>query len=98
MFTGLVEAKGTLVRRVERGRDARLVLLGALVNDSARDSVVLGESIAIDGVCLTVDKILESGPGSVTFEVDASSETLERTTLGSLPVGAPINLERALAL
>jgi riboflavin synthase len=105
MFTGLVESKGTLLRRVQRGRDARLVLRGDLVDAPTvptpagrpREPVALGESIAVEGVCLTVDVILEAGgPGDTVFEVDASSETLERTTLGALPPGATINLERAL--
>ncbi|HVJ92521.1 MAG TPA: riboflavin synthase [Labilithrix sp.] len=98
MFTGLVEAKGVLVRRTQRGRDARLVLRGELVT-SGRDPIVLGESIAVVGVCLTVDTITEpGGPGPTVFEVDASSETLEKTTLGSLAVGAAVNLERALPI
>ena len=67
MFTGLVQAKGTLVRRTMRGRDARLLLKGELVVPSkggapsgleSTDAIVLGESIAIDGVCLTVDAIV----------------------------------------
>lgn len=100
MFTGLVESKGSLVRRTQLGsHDARLVVRGELVS-SERDAIVLGESIAIDGVCLTVDKIVEAGgPGIPSvFEVDASSETLEKTTLGGLTVGSPVNLERALPI
>lgn len=102
MFTGLVEAKGTLVRRTQHGRDARLVIRGELVphgDQGRRDPIVLGESIAVDGVCLTVDTIVEAGgPGASVFEVDASSETLEKTTLGSLAVGSSVNLERALPI
>lgn len=103
MFTGLVEAKGTLVRRTEHGRDARLVVRGELVGHASAseksDPIVLGESIAIDGVCLTVDRIVEAGgPGATVFEVDASSETLDKTTLGGLPIGAAVNLERALPI
>jgi riboflavin synthase len=104
MFTGLVESKGALVRRTQRGRDARLVVRGDLVDSRTapagrRDPVVLGESIAIDGVCLTVDAIVEpGGPGETVFEVDASTETLEKTTLGALPDGASVNLERALPI
>lgn len=103
MFTGLVEAKGTLVRRAQHGQDARLVLRGDLVGTAQdgrpRDPIALGESIAIDGVCLTVDRILEAGgPGPSEFEVDASSETLQKTTLGGLATGAAVNLERALPL
>jgi riboflavin synthase len=99
MFTGLVECKGALVRRTQQGKDARLVVRGELDN-GARDPIVLGESIAVDGVCLTVNVIVEAGgPGSPTvFEADASSETLEKTTLGSLPHGASVNLERALPI
>jgi riboflavin synthase len=99
MFTGLVESKGTLVRRTQKGRDARLVIRGELVT-SQRDPIVLGESIAVDGVCLTVDTITEAGgPGVPSlFEVDASSETLEKTTLGTLSLGAAVNLERALPI
>jgi riboflavin synthase len=106
MFTGLVEAKGTLVRRIDRGREARLVVRGDLVDapgggaaPGRRDPIALGESIAVDGVCLTVDSLLKAGgPGPTTFEVDASSETLDRTTLGSLAPGAAVNLERAVAV
>ena len=100
MFTGLVESKGTLVRRTQHGRDARLVVRGELVTPG-KDPIVLGESIAIDGVCLTVDTIVEpggGGSGASTFEVDASTETLAKTTLGSLAIGASVNLERALPI
>ena len=105
MFTGLVQAKGTLVRRTTRGRDARLLIKGELVTPGApngltgSDPIVLGESIAIDGVCLTVDTLVEAGgPGPTVFEADASSETLSLTTLGALPIGAAVNLERALPI
>src|SRR5690606_35912525 len=96
MFTGLVETKGTLLRRTQLGRDARLVVRGELAS-AERDPIALGESIAVEGVCLTVDAIVEpGGPGPSVFEVDASSETLDKTTLGALPIGATVNLERAL--
>lgn len=109
MFTGLVESKGTLVRRTQHGSDARLVLRGDLVRAAGAtpgarsftggEPIVLGESIAIDGVCLTVDTItVPGGPGPTTFEVDASSETLEKTTIGRLAVGSSVNLERALPI
>ncbi|MBX3201789.1 MAG: riboflavin synthase [Labilithrix sp.] len=98
MFTGLVESKGALVRRTQHGPGARLVIRGELVG-RGKDPIVLGESIAIDGVCLTVDVIVEpGGPGPTVFEADASSETLAKTTLGSLSAGAPVNLERALPI
>ncbi len=98
MFTGLVESKGSLLRRTQHGPGARLVIRGELVGPG-KDPIVLGESIAIDGVCLTVDVIVEpGGPGPTVFEADASSETLAKTTLGSLSPGAPVNLERALPI
>jgi riboflavin synthase len=87
MFTGLVALKGTLIRRETRGPGARLTL-GATFTDGP---IVDGESISVDGVCLSVDKVLANG-----FEVDVSAETLARTTLGKLAVGAPVHLERAL--
>lgn len=110
MFTGLVETKGILVRRTTMGRDARLVVRGDFqIRDPQRahaaellghEPLVLGESIAVDGVCLTVASIpTPGGPsGPSTFEADASSETLARTTLGDLAVGAGVNLERAMPL
>lgn len=90
MFTGLVETTGKLVRRTASGRDARLVVTGAL----GGEPLELGESIAVDGVCLTVAAIVDAQ----TFEADASSETLAKTTLGALEPGRLVNLERALAV
>ena len=88
MFTGLVQAVGRLASSEARGGDRRLrIAAGALdVGD-----LQLGESIAVNGVCLTVVAFDAGG-----FEADASNETLSLTTLGSLATGAPLNLERAL--
>lgn len=94
MFTGLVETKGRLVRRTHQGTDARLVVEGAF--DLARSPLELGESIAVDGVCLTVTSFTPGSPA--VFEFDASAETLDKTTLGSLALGASLNLERAVPL
>lgn len=97
MFTGLVEAKGTVVRATraaQSGQDARLVVRG----DFDQGALVLGESIAVDGVCLTVATIVAGGPRGFVFEADASAETLEKTTLGELSAGSNVNLERALPL
>ena len=89
MFTGLVEAVGSLSSNVSRGGDSRLrIALGAAL---AGEPLALGESIAVSGVCLTVVAIDALG-----FELDVSNETLSLTTLGALPVGAKLNLERAL--
>ena len=88
MFTGLVQGIGTLASRDPRGGDARLRFdAGSL----SFDDVVLGESIAVNGVCLTVVAFDRDG-----FDADASNETLGVTTLGTLPVGRQLNLERAV--
>ena len=88
MFTGLIEGVGALASRETRGGDARLVIdTGTL----PFDHVQLGESIAVNGCCLTVIAF-----DARSFAVDASNETLALTTLGRLPVGAPVNLERAM--
>ena len=93
MFTGLIEGVGTLAAREERGGDARLrIAVGSLPWDSGNVAdVQLGESIAVNGVCLTVVAF-----DAVSFEADASNETLALTTLGELPVGRALNLERAM--
>ncbi len=91
MFTGLVEEKGALIGRVMRGSGARIHVRSAL--GAGGSKLVLGESISVDGVCLTVETVTAEG-----FEVDASSETLARTTLGKTPVGSVVNLERATPL
>ncbi|HRO64252.1 riboflavin synthase [Thermomonas sp.] len=88
MFTGLVEGVGRLRAREPRGGDARLVIeAGSL----SFDAVQLGESIAVNGCCLTVVAF-----DATSFAVDVSNETLALTTLGQLPIGAPLNLERAM--
>ena len=86
MFTGIVTDVGT-VAQLERRGDLRLRL--ATGYDTA--SIDIGASIACDGVCLTAVAL---GPG--WFEVEASAETLGKTTLGGWAVGRRVNLERAL--
>jgi len=93
MFTGLVSAMGRLAAREERGPSARIVV-GAVelqVGAAGEEPLALGESIAIDGACLSVVQALPDG-----FAVDATAETLARTTLGALPVGSRVNLERSV--
>lgn len=88
MFTGIVEAVGQIAACEHRAIDARLrVETGKL---DMRD-VRLGDSIAVSGVCLTV--IVR---GAHEFSADVSAETLARTTLGRLAIGAMVNLEKAL--
>lgn len=88
MFTGLIEGVGSLAMRESRGGDARLRIAVGTLPFAA---VALGESIAVNGVCLTVVEF-----DTASFAVDASNETLSLTTLGSLPLGAVLNLERAM--
>jgi len=89
MFTGLIEAAGRVERVVSRGGATRLAIVSELPVASMRD----GESVAVDGACLTVAK----RHGRV-FESDVVAETLARTTLGSLRAGDTVHLERALAI
>ncbi|MGQ9367253.1 riboflavin synthase [Azospirillum sp. ST 5-10] len=86
MFTGIVTDVGR-VRAVERQGDTRFTIETAF----AMDTVPIGASIANSGVCLTV---VDKGPG--WFAVQASAETLSRTTLGGWEPDTPVNLERAL--
>lgn len=94
MFTGLVETKGTVDRIASAATDTRLVIRGEL----GPEALALGESIAVDGVCLTVASIVKPGPGLCVFEADASAETLAKTTIGDLKPGVHVNLERAMPL
>ncbi len=87
MFTGIIQTVGRLRSRT-RVRGGTVVTVEGSFTDLA-----LGESVAVDGVCLTVTSKTPGG-----FTADASAETLAKTTLGSLAVGARVNLERALAL
>ena len=88
MFTGIIEGVGRLASIDNRGGDARLSIeAGGLPFDQVR----LGESIAVNGVCLTVVAF-----NAKYFEADASNETLSLTTLGGLAPGALLNLERAM--
>jgi riboflavin synthase len=90
MFTGLVEDVGT-VARADRRSDALVLVIRP--DALPVGELALGESVAVEGVCLTVT---EAGGGA--FTVLAGAETLRRTTLGGLRVGAKVNLERALAV
>ncbi|MGV0748652.1 riboflavin synthase [Mycolicibacter minnesotensis] len=90
MFTGIVEELGELVGREDLADAARLVIQGPTVTSDARH----GDSIAVNGVCLTVVDVQAGG----RFSADVMRETLERSSLGSLQVGSPVNLERAAAL
>jgi riboflavin synthase len=87
MFTGLIEAVGRLAARDPREGGARLRIEGVAWSSSLQR----GESVAVEGVCLTVTQAGEEG-----FVCDLLQETCQRTTLGQMPIGRRLNLERAL--
>lgn len=89
MFTGIVEGKGKILRREYRGGSGRLTV----EFPSHLTEVQLGDSISINGVCLTVTE-----KGAQVFQFDLSEETTRRSTLSDLREGDPVNLERALRL
>jgi riboflavin synthase len=89
MFTGIVEELGTVAGLVDLGDAARITVRGPLVTEDA----ATGDSIAVNGVCLTVVDV-EDG----AFTADVMRETLDRSSLGRLAEGDPVNLERAATL
>ncbi len=89
MFTGLIEGIGTLQRTERLGPDARMVIRTGF----RMENIVLGESISVDGACLTVVDFQQD-----SLTADVSAETLSRTTLGRKGPGSGLNLERALRL
>src|SRR3569832_561194 len=88
MFTGIVEAVGRIAALQRSGGDARVRILSGLLD---LGGVRLGDSIAVNGVCLTAVAIDDTG-----FTADCSAETLRCTTLGAARVGDAVNLEKAL--
>ena len=87
MFTGIVEEVGTLVVREDQS-DAAVLQIRA---DRVLEGVALGDSIAVNGVCLTVTAVDDG-----VWSTDVMAETLSRSSLGSVTAGAPVNLERAV--
>ncbi len=90
MFTGIIQAIGHIESLQARGGDMRLRIHTGKLEMS---DVALGDSIAVSGICLTVVAL-----GEQSFEADVSMETLQRTRLGALKAGSPVNLEKALRL
>lgn len=88
MFTGLVQGKGRVERVEARGNETRFTIAASGIDDYEK-----GESIAINGVCLTVETFTSSW-----FSCYASGETMSLTNLGKLKPGSPINYERAMAM
>ncbi|HEY6423096.1 MAG TPA: riboflavin synthase [Pseudonocardiaceae bacterium] len=89
MFTGIVEELGELLSRDERADAARFAVRGPLVGSDARP----GDSIAVNGVCLTVVDV-----DGIVFTADVIGETLRRSSLGAARIGDRLNLERAAKL
>lgn len=88
MFTGIIEEVG-IVSRIQRSGSSSFIEIQA---KKVLEDVHLGDSIAVNGVCLTVTHF-----GSGLFRADVMNETLSRSSLGSLTSGSPVNLERAMA-
>jgi riboflavin synthase len=88
MFTGIIQGIGRVAAIEARGGDSRLVIA---TGDADLGSIARGDSIAVSGVCLTATAL-----DADHFAADASQETLSRSTLGELTVGARVNLETAL--
>ncbi len=100
MFTGIVEELGTVMDLEDQGDAVRLTVRGPLVTSDA----ATGDSIAVNGCCLTVVSTSSTDGGGSTdgdarpdaFTADVMRETLDKTALGALVPGAPVNLERAV--
>ena len=88
MFTGIIEALGTVIEVEPKGGDVRLTIDSGTMDIS---DVSLGDSIAVNGVCLTVVELNAS-----RFAADVSGETLSLTSIGDLTAGSAVNLERAM--
>jgi len=90
MFTGIVEELGEIVGKEELADAARFEIRGPVVTSDAGH----GDSIAVNGVCLTVVEVLPGG----AFTADVMAETLNRSSLRAVGVGSQVNLERAAAV
>lgn len=90
MFTGIIKAKGTIQAMDKRGGDVRLTVRS---DGLPWGDYEVGESIAVNGVCLTAVALHDDG-----FDTDVSVETLDVTALGGLAVGSEVNLEPAISL
>ena len=90
MFTGIIKAKGEITAMQETGGDVRLSIRSEGLPFGDYE---VGESIAVNGVCLTAVALRDDG-----FDTDVSTETLNVTGLGQLEIGSPVNLEPSLCL
>lgn len=92
MFTGIIEELGTVVSLEDQGDAVRLTVSGPLVTSDARP----GDSIAVNGCCLTVVELDPEGADAGSFTADVMHETLAKTSLGAFEPGTRVNLERAV--
>lgn len=88
MFTGLIEEIGYIDKVISQNSGGQLVIQAKTVQEGAK----LGDSIAVNGVCLTVTNLTKT-----SFTADVMPETLKRSNLGQLQKGSPVHLERAMA-
>ncbi len=89
MFTGIIEEKGIIENIISGTKSCKLTISGNVIFDDLK----LGDSVAVNGVCLTVSKLLTNA-----FEADVMAETMRRTAMGNLKKGSCVNLERAMQL
>src|ERR671927_1011277 len=87
MFTGIIEELGRVRSLERRGEGVRMTVEARVVTEGTAE----GDSIAVNGVCLTALDVRAD-----SFAADGSRETLQRSTLGALRAGSPVNLERAV--
>lgn len=87
MFTGIIEEKGIIENIISGTKSCKLIISGNVIFDDLK----LGDSVAVNGVCLTVSKLLTNA-----FEADVMAETMRRTAMGKLKRGSCVNLERAM--
>jgi riboflavin synthase len=90
MFTGIIKAKGTISAMQQRGGDVRLTVLSPGLPWASYE---VGESISVNGVCLTAVALHSDG-----FDMDVSNESLSVTALGGLDIGSDVNLEPAISV
>lgn len=88
MFTGIIEETGKIVSVQKGQKSSKLSIEGSLIFDDLK----LGDSVAVNGVCLTVSSLSKT-----MFTADVMSETIARSSLGALKQGSLVNLERAMA-
>ena len=88
MFTGIVEEMGT-IQKIERGSQSAVLSIRC---EKVLEGTQIGDSIAVNGVCLTVTSLRSDG-----YDADVMAETIRRSNLGTLSSGSKVNLERAMA-